>query len=294
MYPRRISLLVAVMAAIAVSQAVPRGSGTAAAEEASDPLAAVLAARSDEDRARDAARHPGDTLSFFRLAPGMTVVEVLPGGGWYTRILLGALGPEGRVVGADYAFPMVEKLGFLEGEALAKRKRWPETWAADAEGWRGDGSAAVSAATLGTLPASLDAQVDLVLFVRALHNLARVEADGGYLSAALADAHRVLKPGGRVGVVQHEARVEMPDAWASGSAGYLKRAFVVERFEAAGFELVGASEVNENPKDQPTVDDFVWRLPPSYARIGDDAAKRAAVDAIGESHRMTLLFRKPE
>ncbi len=293
MHPRRIPFLVAAIAAIAVSQAAFR-TAVMAAEEATDALAAAIAARSDEDRARDGARHPAETLSFFGVEPGMTVVEVLPGGGWYTRVLLGALGADGQVVGADYAFPMVEKLGFLEGEALAARKAWPETWAADAETWRGEGSAAVSAATLGTLPASLDGKVDLVLFVRALHNLARVEEDGGYLSAALADAHRVLKPGGVVGVVQHEARPEMPDAWAGGSAGYLKRAFVVERVEATGFELVGESDVNANPKDQPTVDDFVWRLPPSYARIGDDAAKRAAVDAIGESHRMTLRFRKPE
>ncbi len=294
MHPRWIPALMAAVAAIVVSQAAFPKEGHTAEGEATRTLDAVLAARGDEDRARDAARHPAETLAFFGLEPGMTVVEVLPGGGWYTRILLGALGADGRVVGADYAFPMIEKLGFLEGDALAARKRWPETWAADAEKWRDETSATVSAATLGTLPAELDSQVDVVLFVRALHNLARIDEEGGYFDAALADAHRVLKPGGVVGVVQHEARPEMPDAWASGSNGYLKRAFVVERLEGAGFELVGESDVNANPKDRPTADDFVWRLPPSYSGAGDDASKRAAVDEIGESHRMTLRFRKPE
>jgi predicted methyltransferase len=85
----------------------------------------------------------------------------------------------------------------------------------------------------------------------------------------------------------------MPDEWASGPAGYLKRDFVIDAFRSAGFELVGESNINANPLDQPTTDDVVWRLPPNLGTSRDDEALRARMQAIGESHRMTLKFRKP-
>lgn len=259
-----------------------------------DALESVLAGQADDVRARYVHRHPDETLTFFEVAPGETVVEVLPGGGWYSRILLSYLGPQGHLIGADYAFPMIESLGFFSGERLEARRGWPEQFVQDAAGWNSASPARLSAYTLATLPASLDGSVDTVLFVRALHNLARKEEEGGYLSDALATAYRLLEPGGVVGVVQHEAQPEASDAWAAGSNGYLKRAFVIDRMERAGFVLEASSEVNANPKDRPTEEERVWRLPPAYAGSGDDEAKRAAVDAIGESNRMTLRFRKPE
>ncbi|MEM9170928.1 MAG: methyltransferase, partial [Pseudomonadota bacterium] len=134
---------------------------------------------------------------------------------------------------------------------------------------------------------------DAFLFVRALHNVARFNDQGGFLDKAVADAFAVLKPGGVAGVVQHLAPAANADAWATGEAGYLKTQTVVDAFEAGGFELVSMSEVNANPEDQPTEEDVVWRLPPTYGDNKDDAEYRAAVDAIGESDRMTLLFRKP-
>ena len=109
-----------------------------------------------------------------------------------------------------------------------------------------------------------------------------------------AEASGALKPGGIVGVVQHRAPDGNDDAWANGSNGYLKRQTVIDILTGAGFELVAESEVNANPADQPSEDDFVWRLPPSFAGTGDDAALKAKYAAIGESNRMTLLFRKPE
>ncbi len=63
-------------------------------------------------------------------------------------------------------------------------------------------------------------------------------------------------------------------------------------FEAAGFELVESSEMNANPKDQPGPEDIVWRLPPSLATSKEDPQLNAAMQAIGESDRMTLLFKK--
>ncbi|MEO0951908.1 MAG: hypothetical protein AAFY44_11365 [Pseudomonadota bacterium] len=129
--------------------------------------------------------------------------------------------------------------------------------------------------------------------VRALHNLARFESEGGYLTTAMADAHAVLKSGGVLGVVQHEARAEMPDDWAGGQNGYLKRDFVIAAAEAAGFEFVEASDINANPADQPTAEEFVWRLPPSLNGARDNPELRDAMVAIGESNRMTLKFVKP-
>ncbi|MFM7784669.1 MAG: methyltransferase, partial [Gammaproteobacteria bacterium] len=111
---------------------------------------------------------------------------------------------------------------------------------------------------------------------------------------ALADIRTLLKPGGIVGVEAHRAPESAPDAWASGEQGYVKQSAVIAAFQTAGFELVGSSEMNANPKDQPTEQDSVWRLPPSLATSKDDPELRAAMQAIGESDRMTLKFRKKD
>ncbi|MBW2362266.1 MAG: methyltransferase [Deltaproteobacteria bacterium] len=249
---RKIWMLL-LLAACGQQTGAPADTGAAAADSAR--LAEVLGAQSEEQQARYAFRHPQETLEFLGIAPGMTVVEVLPGAGWYSKILLAYLGQDGLLIGADYSFEMVEKLGFLKGEGLAARKRWVETWTQEAESWRGAGAAPVSAFVLGSMPEAVAGTADAVLFIRALHNLNRVEAEGGYLTAALADAQRGLEPGGILGVVQHEARSDTPDAWADGSNGYLKRDALIARLEQAGFEYLGATEVNANPKDRPNEDE---------------------------------------
>ena len=86
----------------------------------------------------------------------------------------------------------------------------------------------------------------------------------------------------------------MPDDWANGSRGYLKKKFVMEQMEKAGFEFVGESDINANELDQPTTDDIVWRLPPRLLTSGDKPELREQLIAVGESNRMTLKFRKPE
>ena len=108
---------------------------TVQADGHADALASVLAAQPEATQARYGARHPQETLTFFGIEPGMTVVEALPGGGWYSRILLGYLGPDGQLVGADYAQPMFPLFGFFSDEAIEKKKTWVETWTADASGW---------------------------------------------------------------------------------------------------------------------------------------------------------------
>lgn len=266
----------------------------ATAETDTGRLAEVLAAQPPEVQARYSARHPAETLAFFGIEPGMTVVEAYPGEGWYTRILSAWLGPEGRLVGADFPLDMYPRFGFFTLGQVQAREDWAAQWIDGAAAWQGPQDALLSAFVFGSMPETLVGRVDAVLFIRSLHNLARFEADGGYLHAALQDAWNALKPGGVVGVVQHLAREDMPDEWADGSNGYLKEQYVIDQFTAAGFELVDRSEINFNDNDRPGIEDRVWRLPPTLATSRGNPERREAMEAIGESHRMTLKFRKPE
>jgi predicted methyltransferase len=264
-----------------------------AVQDNSEILATALAAQPEDVQARYTYRHPQETLEFFGIEPGMTVYETLPGGGWYSKVLLTYLGSEGHLIGADYAADMYPLFGFFSEDVLASKTTWVETWTAEAEAWRNDDSASVSAFQMGSMPAQMQGTADAAVVIRTLHNLARFEPDGGYLTKALGDLFNILKPGGIVGVVQHQARDEMPDEWANGAMGYLKDDFVIARMTEAGFEFAGQSEINFNAKDQPGEEDFVWRLPPSLATSKDNAELKAAMLEIGESNRMTLKFRKP-
>jgi predicted methyltransferase len=264
---------------------------------ASSALMGVLTRMPEAAQARFAARHPAETLTFFGIEPGMQVLEALPSTGWYTKILVPYLGGDGLLVGVDYDKALYPLFGFMSDAQLQTKETWVDDWLAQARGWFDDAApdelAELAAFQFGSISGDMDGSLDAALFVRALHNLARFEGQGGFLSAALADTLRVLKPGGLVGVVQHMAPESAPDDWADGSAGYLKKSFVIAQFEAAGFELVAESDVNENPLDQPTVDDVVWRLPPTLMGSADNPELAAARTAIGESSRMTLLFKKP-
>lgn len=267
---------------------------SAAASESADRLAEVLGAQPEEVQARYAARRPLNTLGFFGIEPGMTVVEGLPGEGWYSKILLPYLGEQGKLIGADYAPDMYPLFGFFPQDFIDSRPTWVADWTAEASGWSGDGGAAVAAFQFGSLPQEMHGTADAVVMIRALHNLARFEAQGGYLSKTIADIFNVLKPGGVLGVVQHMARDDMPDDWANGSKGYLKESFIIAQMEQAGFVHEATSDINHNPMDQPGADDVVWRLPPSLATSREDPALKARMLEIGESNRMTLRFRKPE
>lgn len=270
------------------SPSAAQGQGLSDAD--AERLQQVLDAQPEENQARYQWRHPAETLTFFGIKPGMTVVEVLPGGGWYTDILVSYLGAGGALIGADYPLDMWPNFPFVTDEFMAERRNWPQEWPAQRR--REDG-AEVLAARIGGLVDDLNGSADAVLFIRALHNLNAFEGKGGFRSAALADAWSVLKPGGVVGVVQHRAPKGRPDDWANGSRGYLNRDALVANFQAIGFELAAESDINRNPKDVPAEDEVVWRLPPSLSGSDDDAELRAKYEAIGESNRMTLLFRKP-
>lgn len=257
-------------------------------------LTDILAQQSAESQARYQWRHPQETLAFFEIEPGMTVVEVLPGGGWYSKILVPYLGENGKLIGADYPWRLWQTFGFMDEQALTKRKTWATDWVSEVEGWGIESGAKVEGTILGKFPAQMHGSADAVLFIRALHNLARYEDKGGYLTASIQGAYRILKPGGIVGVVQHEARADVDNGLAKGDKGYLKRSFVIEQFTQAGFKFVGASEINQNPLDMPGADDVVWRLPPAMYTVKDNAELREKMLAIGESNRMTLKFVKPE
>jgi predicted methyltransferase len=258
----------------------------------SERLDAVLAAQPEAEKARYVHRHPKETLEFFGVQPGMTVVDTLPGDVWYTGILLDYLGPNGKVIGADYSAKMWTLFGEYSPDPKEKAS-WPADFVAKMEPKRGPDDAAIAAVQYGSIPDDMAGTVDVILVPRAIHHFTRLESKGGYMTQALADFNKLLKPGGIVGVEAHRAPESSSDKWAAGDAGYVKQSALVAAFQKAGFELADSSEINANPKDQPTEKDFVWRLPPSLATSEKDPELKAKMEAIGESDRMTLKFRKP-
>ena len=276
------------------TESVEADSATPSTTEAA--LDAALEAQSDDAKARYQYRHPKETLMLFGVEPGMTVVDTLPGEpGWYGNILTPYLGANGVLIGAEYSIDMWSKFGGRYGseEYLEDRRGFTEKYVSAVADIAGETGANADAFMYGSLPDDLEGTADVVLMVRAAHHFNRIE-DGRYFTEALDDIQAVLKPGGIVGVVQHRAPEGNSDEWAVGNAGYLKQSHVISVFEEAGFELVEASEINANPNDQPTEEDIVWRLPPSLGTSGDNDDLRAQMQAIGESDRMTLKFKKPE
>jgi predicted methyltransferase len=262
-----------------------------AQEGASSALTQVVAARSAEDRARDVYRHPAETLSFMQVNPGMVVAEALPGGGWYTTILANYLGGSGTLYGVNYVDRMWPLFGFMDEDTIDKRIASTNKFASTVKGFTDNGIKA-KGFTFSSIPSEATGKVDRVLMIRALHNLNRFEEQSGTRSQALAGVRAMLTEDGLVGVVQHRLPESASNEGADGSRGYLKQSAVITLFNDAGFELIAQSEINANPKDKPGPADVVWRLPPSFNGSEDDAEKRAAMKAIGESDRMTLLFKK--
>ena len=256
-------------------------------------LSSVAAAQDEVHRSRYAYRHPEETLEFFGIQPGMTVLEVLPGGGWYSKILLPYLGEKGTLIGADYEPSMWPNFSFATPEFVEQRKVAPQKWQDDAKSWGGSKSAVAFGSTLSSLPTSFYGKVDAALYIRAMHNLVRFENKGQYFSKALAETFKMLRPGGVVGVVQHAMSEDAADVTADGSRGYLKRSFVINEMEKVGFEFVGESMINLNSKDQPSETDIVWRLAPTFYGSKEGSEERESVAKIGESNRVTLKFKKP-
>jgi predicted methyltransferase len=269
-----------ILAALAFALVTAVPAAASAADDAA--LAAVLAdARRGEDGARDKYRHPAETLAFFEVEPGMTVVDYLPAGGWFTRVIAPYLGPEGHYIamGPDLT-------GETNAYFLNTMGGLAEKFPAQAAKWNLGDSARLSAFNVPNVPAELEGQVDRVLLFRELHNQFRF----GWMHDDLLAIRKLLKPGGMVGIEDHRMREDAPYAMSDGNKGYLRESDVVALMDAYGFDLVGKSEVNANPKDTKDWERGVWMLPPSLAGATDES--RPKMLAIGESDRMTLLFRK--
>ena len=281
----------ALASALPTALAAPTNASAGAQTQPNPALTRAIEGRDASARERDSARHPAQTLTFFQVEPGMTVAEALPGAGWYTQILANYLGGTGTLYGVNYTDSMYSMFGFATAAWIEERKADAGRFPALVESFTDNGIAA-RGFTFNTVPAETLGTVDRVLLIRALHNLNRFEKAAGTRSQALAAVRSMLKEDGLVGVVQHRAPESASDAWADGSHGYLKQSAVIAMLEQAGFELVAASEMNANPLDKPGVDDGVWRLPPTLRTSKDNPELRAAMESVGESDRMTLLFRK--
>lgn len=245
------------------------GHGGHAAHMASDPIGAAIMAptRTPANVARDQYRHPAETLKFFGVTPTQTVIEYMPAGGWYTEILAPLLKDKGTFYAAQTPGKGFDTL-------KAKLDADPATY--------GKVKLVPWSAPLAGVPAG---SVDTLLTFRNVHNMVM----GGTEAATFKAFFDVLKPGGTLGIVDHRLP-EDRDTAAEKSSGYLKVSTVRRLAEAAGFQYVGASEVNANPKDSADWEKGVWTLPP-VLRNGD--VDKARYLAIGESDRMTLKFRKP-
>ncbi len=239
--------------------------------------------RAASDRARDPFRHPLESLQFWGLKPGQTVVEFWPGAGWYTDIIAPFLAATG---GHYYAAGLQAPNG--EGRALA------DAFQAKLEAGHGlYGKVQYTAFGPTSGPVAPAGTADLVLFLRNLHNWMAA----GIAEKAFRDAFSALKPGGVLGVEEHRADpAATPDIMAS--SGYVPQAYVIQLGQEAGFQLVAASEINANPKDHRDHPFGVWTLPPvrrssPAGQPPDPAFDHTKYDAIGESDRMTLRFVKP-
>ena len=232
--------------------------------------------RAEGNADRNAARHPRETLEFFGLQPGMTVLEISPGGGWYTEVLAPLVGKDGVLVAAHYS---------PNGGAYARRSLGGFL---QKLGTNNDVYGGVTVTALqppNAMEAAEPESVDLALAFRNVHSWMRMDQAEAFF-AAIFDA---LKPGGALGIVQHRAEPGTSEETMRKTA-YVTEQQVIEYAELAGFELEAKSEINANPKDTKDYPGGVWTLPPSLREGEKDKDKYLA---IGESDRMTLRFRKP-
>ena len=235
--------------------------------------------RSEKNKQRDQYRHPQETLSFFGIKPGMSVVEIAPGGGWYTEILSPLVGAEGTLYAAHY--DPSSNVEYYRNS----REKFSNKIASHADKY------ANVEITIFQPPELFDiapnGSVDAVLTFRNVHNWLR----GG--REATVDSfkamYEVLKPGGVLGVVEHRLPKDMKQD-EKASSGYMHQDFVISVAQEAGFKLVATSEINANPDDTADHPKGVWTLPPGL-RLGDEDKEKYL--SIGESDRMTLRFVKP-
>ena len=271
------ALAILTVAAWVITAGAAAWAGDANAGTADSRLAKVIAGdqRSAANKARDAYRHPLQTLTFFGITPRSTVVELWPFGGWYTEILAPYLRDQGVYYAAamDPASKDPEDLSYNDSlkKLLAAR---PDLYS----------KVRLSVLAKGKSEIAPAGTADLVVTFRNIHNWVWAGMDKDVYAAA----YRALKPGGVFGVVEH--RSNDPNHQPKEGEAYVGEDWAVKQIEAAGFKLVARSNINHNPKDTKDYPKGVWTLPPSYALGDQDRAKYAA---IGEADNFLLKFRKP-
>lgn len=245
-------------------------------------MAAINHERRKDEKARDVYRNPAKTLAFFQVKPTHTVAEYGPGGGWYTRILLPYLSGNGKYVAVN---GNSDSINFTDRAREGRSKSWPERFPDAASKWTDVPADKIAAYESDEVPDELKGKIDRVLIFRSMHGM----LNGARSDSELQALREILADDGMVGIVQHRANADASYAMSKGTKGYLKQASVVALFELNGFELVDSSEINANPKDTKDYEKGVWTLPPVLTNKDEDRAK---YQAIGESDRMTLLFKK--
>ncbi len=273
----RKSFLIPLVAAAALGVAATPMLLAKSGTKASGSLASAVAGshRSEANKARDKYRNPDKTLAFFGVKPHHTVVEIWPGGGWYTEVLAPYLRAKGQLIVAPPQRGNDSVGKFLASNAAVYDKV----------------KTANFPSALGGTPVA-PGSADFVLTFRNVHNWRMGSGhpqSADYSEAAFKELYAMLKPGGVLGIEDHRLP-ESADAAKERDSGYIKVSSVRSLAEKAGFKFAGSSEVNANPKDTKDYPKGVWTLPPRFAEGDVDKAKYAT---IGESDRMTLKFVKP-
>jgi predicted methyltransferase len=252
--------------------------GMAGAAHADDALKSAIASkdRTPANVKRDAARHPYETLTFFGIKPGMTVVELSPGGGWYTEILAPYLSKDGKLIAAGESPKSSSEGARRYADNLTKKLESNPAMFTKVQRGVFEPPREYNFAPPGS--------VDMVVTFRNIHNWTGL--GDAKVAEIFKSVHTALKPGGIFGVVDHRMPAAKP---VVADSGYLHEAGVIKMIEAAGFKLVAKSEINANPKDTADHAKGVWTLPPVLANGDVDREKNVA---IGESDRMTLKFVK--
>lgn len=245
------------------------GHATAAPIAAEAPANAVTAvyeaavansARPAADRARDAGRHPAKVLEFIGIVPGMTVLDMFSGGGYYTEILSYLVGDDGKVA-AHSNEAYVSFVGD-EFEMRYLGGRLPNVEILMAEN--------------NELSLKVD-RFDGILLVLSFHDLYYAAPDDGWpafdVPTLLAELHKGLKAGGVVGVVDHYAAAGSPPE-TGGTTHRIDPGIVIDAMTAAGFVLDGRSDLLRNPADD-------------YEKVVFDP------EVQGKTDRFVLRFRKP-
>lgn len=254
---------------------------SAAAASAAAPDPALTAAVADPGRtatfvARDKTRHPAEELAFFGINPKMTVVELWPGGGYWTEILAPYLAKGGGTYYVALNAP-----GAAEEDKGVER--WRSRMAAEKDRLGPIHETTLGPAHFGIAP---PASADLIVTFRNLHNW----MDGGYAEQALAACFKALKPGGILGIEEHRGSNDKPQD-PKAKDGYVRRDYAVALAKKAGLVLVGSSEMDANPKDTKDWVDGVWTLPPTLSQGDKDRDRYLAV---GEADNFVLRFQKPK